>query len=83
MSDIFEIKTSVGTMLVQAKTGSVAVGYARRGMTARKLTGTEVRALTADAVIHDADAEETTEGSGEGGTSAPQDPSTPEEPAGD
>lgn len=58
MPDIFKIQTLSGPAYVQAKTGTAATGFARRGIKAIKLTGVEARNLPADTVIHDADAEQ-------------------------
>ena len=52
--EYFEVSTAAGPILVEADNGWAAVGFARRGLKARRLTGAEVRALPADAVIHKA-----------------------------
>ena len=64
MPDIFKIPTLAGPAYVQAKTGTAATGYARRGIKAIKLTGVEARNLPADTVIHDADAEPANDSAG-------------------
>ncbi len=66
MPDIFKIPTLAGPAYVQAKNGTAATGYARRGIKAIKLTGVEARNLPADTVIHDADAEPTGDDSARG-----------------
>ena len=65
MSELYEIATLTGPAYVQAKTGTIATGYARRGIKARKLSGVEARALPADTVIHDADASDSDDAGGE------------------
>lgn len=57
MTEIYEITTRASTLYVEAETGTKAVAYARRGITARKLSGSEVRSLPADASILDASTE--------------------------
>lgn len=53
-AEIFEIPTPAGPILVEADTGSAAVGFVRRGLKARRLTGAEARALSPNAIIHKA-----------------------------
>jgi hypothetical protein len=69
MTEIYEIDTPAGRALVEADTQAKAVGFARRGIKARRLSGAEVRALPADALILDA-AESAAEAAGEGGDDA-------------
>lgn len=65
MTEIYEITTPAGPALVEADTQAKAVGYARRGIKARRLSGAEVRALPADALILDG-TESAAEAAGEG-----------------
>ena len=64
MTEIYRITTRAGELLVSADTGAKVVGFARRGITAERLSGAEVRALPADAEILDASAEDTDGGEG-------------------
>ena len=64
MTEIYRITTRAGELLVSADTGAKAVGFARRGITAERLNGAEVRALPADVEIVDASAEEADGGEG-------------------
>lgn len=68
MTEIYRITTMAGELLVSADTSVNAVGFARRGITAERLSGAAVRALPAYAEILDAHAEDTGEGTdgGEG-----------------
>lgn len=54
MTEIYEITTPAGPALIEADTQAKAVGFARRGIKARRLSGAEVRALPADARVLDA-----------------------------
>ncbi len=54
MTEIYEIDTPAGRALVAAESSAKAVGFARRGIKARRLSGAEVRALPADARVLDA-----------------------------
>ena len=54
MTEIYEIDTPAGPALVAAESSAKAVGFARRGIKARRLSGAEVRALPADARVLDA-----------------------------
>lgn len=65
MTEIYEITTPAGRVLVETETKAKAVGYARRGIKARRLSGAEVRALPADVVVLDA-RENAAEAAGEG-----------------
>ncbi len=47
MTEIYEIDTPAGPALVEADSSAKAVGFARRGIKARRLSGAEVRALPA------------------------------------
>lgn len=57
VSEIYEITTRASTIYVEAESGTKAVAYARRGITARKLSGSEVRCLPAETSILDASTE--------------------------
>jgi hypothetical protein len=65
MTEIYEIDTPAGRALVEADTQAKAVGFARRGIKARRLSGAEVRALPADARVLDA-SQSAAEAAGEG-----------------
>ncbi len=54
MTEIYEIDTPAGPALVEADSSAKAVGFERRGIKARRLSGAEVRALPADARVLDA-----------------------------
>lgn len=54
MPEIYEITTPAGPALVKAETKQQAVGFARRGIVARRLSGGEVLALPLGADILDA-----------------------------
>lgn len=54
MTEIYEIDTPAGPVLVEADSSAKAVGFARRGIKARRLSGAEVRALPADSRVLDA-----------------------------
>ena len=51
MPDIYELTTRGPALYVEADTGAKAVGFARRGIKARRLTGSEARALPPETPI--------------------------------
>jgi hypothetical protein len=65
MTEIYEIETPAGPVLVEAESSAKAVGFARRGIKARRLSGAEVRTLPADARVLDA-SQNAAEAAGEG-----------------
>ena len=69
MTEIYRIKTLAGPAFVKADSSAKALGYARRGIKAERLSGVEVLDLPADAMILDA-SQSAAEAAGEGGDDA-------------